>query len=313
MTSDASEIKKAAELLRQGKLVAFPTETVYGLGGNALMGDTIARIYDAKGRPQFNPLITHVASLEEAQRYGYFSGEALQLAKAFWPGPLTLIVPRNKGCTLSLLVSAGLDCIGLRVPAHTMAQTLLIEAGVPVAAPSANRSGRISPTEASHVAEELGDRVDMILDGGPCEVGIESTVVDMTGPAPVLLRPGSVMLDALRKVVPEVQPLSAQPEDFKSPGLLASHYAPSKPLRLNAKDVWAGEALLAFGRNLPAGPHIIENLSYSEDLQEAAANLFRMLRALDVTCARSIAVMPIPEKGLGVAINDRLKRAAAPK
>jgi len=303
MNISNDNIKQAASLLREGKLVAFPTETVYGLGGNALSDAAVAAIYAAKGRPQFNPLIVHVRSLDEAKTYAEFNENALALAQKFWPGPLTLVLPRKKDCALSLLVSAGMETVAIRVPAHALAQELLREAKLPIAAPSANRSGRISPTEAAHVREELGDRIVMILDGGTCTVGIESTVVDTTGDMPVILRPGSVTREQLGI-------------DFyagggiKAPGMLASHYAPSKPMRLQAKDVRAGEALLAFGAHVPKSM-LIENLSPSGNLQEAAANLFRMLRRLDASNAKSIAVMPIPEEGLGVAINDRLKRAAS--
>jgi len=303
MNISNDNIKQAASLLREGKLVAFPTETVYGLGGNALSDFAVAAIYAAKGRPEFNPLIVHVRSLDEAKTYAEFNENALALAQKFWPGPLTLVLPRKKDCTLSLLVSGGMDTVAIRVPAHTLAQELLREAKLPIAAPSANRSGRISPTEAAHVREELEGRIAMILDGGACTVGIESTVVDTTGDVPVILRPGSVTREQLGI-------------DFyagsgiKSPGMLASHYAPSKPMRLHATDVRNDEALLAFGARVPKSM-LVENLSPSGNLQEAAANLFRMLRRLDASAAKSIAVMPIPEEGLGVAINDRLKRAAS--
>jgi len=297
------EIKKAAAFLREGKLVAFPTETVYGLGGNALSDTAVAAIYAAKGRPEFNPLIVHVHSLAEAKKYARFNAAAEKLAKKYWPGPLTLVLPRTQDCTLSLLVSAGLDSVAIRVPAHPLAQELLHEAKLPIAAPSANRSGRISPTEAAHVREELGDKVAMILDGGACAVGIESTVVDMTGDAPVILRPGGL-------VIPAKAGIHLQNDKIKSPGMLASHYAPSKPMRINATYVRTYEALLAFGADVPDGAALVENLSPTGNLQEAAANLFRMLRRLDASHAKSIAVMPIPEEGLGIAINDRLKRAA---
>lgn len=312
------KIQQAAAFLRQGKLVAFPTETVYGLGGNALSDAAVAAIYAAKGRPQFNPLIVHVRSLEEAQVYGEFNDAALALARRFWPGPLTLVLPRKKDCALSLLVSAGLDSVAIRVPAHTLAQELLHAAKLPIAAPSANRSGRISPTEAAHVREELGSRVAMILDGGACAVGIESTVVDMTGDEPVILRPGAITESEVRCQVSGVRKESSVPSTLspvtsrvaRSPGMLASHYAPSKPMRLDATEIHDGEALLAFGAAVPANAKIVENLSATGNLQEAAANLFRMLRRLDAGDAKSIAVMPIPEEGLGVAINDRLRRAA---
>ncbi len=302
-----SDTSKAAIYLKQDKLVAFPTETVYGLGGNALSDKAVAAIYEAKGRPTFNPLIVHVASLAMAKKYVLVNEWAENLAEQFWPGPLTMVLPRQKDCELSLLVSAGLDSVGIRMPAHPLARKLLEESGLPLAAPSANRSGKISPTLAAHVQEELGDRVAMILDGGACEVGIESTVVDLTGGAPVILRPGSITKEQLGKIVPLSESVSSQ---IKAPGMLRSHYAPSKSVRLNATDVREGEGLLVFGRPIK-GASLIENLSESGDLKEAAANLFRMLRVLDASDVISIAVMPIPEIGLGVAINDRLRRAAA--
>jgi len=316
MKNTPSDIKHAASLLKAGKLVAFPTETVYGLGGNALSDEAVAKIYAAKGRPEFNPLIVHVRSLEDANQYVEFNDMALKLAHDFWPGPLTLVLPRRSDCTLSLLVSAGMDTVAVRMPSHTLAQALLHEAGIPIAAPSANRSGRISPTEAAHVHEELGDRVAMVLDGGPCHVGIESTVVDCTGDTPVILRPGSVTEAEIRNQKSEIRNISdfrLPASGFRSPGMLASHYAPSCPVRLNATDVKADEALLAFGPQALNGALHTQNLSPSGNLQEAAANLFRMLRALDASSPRCIAVMPIPEEELGIAINDRLKRAAYTK
>lgn len=319
MTVSVKQIRHAAAHLMQEQLVAFPTETVYGLGGNALSDAAVASIYAAKGRPQFNPLIVHVRSLEEANHYGAFSEAALKLARAFWPGPLTLVLPRREHCKLSLLVSAGLDTVALRVPAHPLAQALLHESGLPVAAPSANRSGRVSPTQATHVHEEMGSRVSYILDGGPCHVGIESTVLDMTGETPAILRPGSITPPQLEKILGHPVALSGSKE-ILAPGMLASHYAPSLPVRLNATDVKPTEALLAFGAPLP-GAAITRNLSPHGTLEEAAANLFRHLRELDALGTAQelsgIAVMPIPqnteESALGLAINDRLGRAAAPR
>lgn len=296
-------------MLKDGLLVAFPTETVYGLGGNALIDHAVAHIYEVKGRPTFNPLIVHVVSQVEAERYVVFNGTAKKLAEAFWPGPLTLVLPRRTDCALSLLVSAGLDSVAVRVPAHPLAQALLKESDVPIAAPSANRSGRISPTQASHVYEELKDKVAMVLDGGPCALGIESTVVDLTEKQPVILRPGSITREQLERIAGPVKTADGG-GSIKSPGMLERHYAPTKPLRLNVTQVQPGEALLAFGKPLP-GAAIIENLSASGDLREAAANLFRLLRKLDDGRATGIAVMPIPMEGLGTAINDRLMRAAA--
>lgn len=312
MTSSAKDITQAAALLKEGKLVAFPTETVYGLGGNALMDSAVAAIYAAKGRPQFNPLIVHVRSLDDAKRYAEFNATAEKLAQHFWPGPLTLVLPRKKKCALSLLVSAGMDTVAIRMPAHPLAQKLLAESGLPIAAPSANRSGRISPTEAQHVREELGDRVSMVLDGGACSVGIESTVVNATGSTPTILRPGSVTPAQLSQALGEPVTLAQEGSTISAPGMLASHYAPGTPVRLNAARVDGTEALLAFGNPVPEGAAATLNLSPTGDLQEAAANLFRMLRALDARNAKRIAVMPIPDVGLGLAINDRLKRAATP-
>ena len=311
MQNSPHDIKRAAGFLKAGELVAFPTETVYGLGGNALDDDAVAAIYAAKGRPQFNPLIVHVRSLEDANHHVIFNDKALALANAFWPGPLTLVLPRRIKSELSLLVSAGMDTIAVRVPAHPLAQALLHESRLPIAAPSANRSGRISPTEAAHVESELGNRVAMILDGGPCHVGIESTVVDVSGQHPVILRPGSITAEKISKVAGAAKYVSEH-SAIASPGMLASHYAPSKPVRLNATAVEVDEALLAFGSNIPTGVTHLQNLSRSGNLQEAAANLFRMLRLLDASPAKRIAVMPIPDTELGIAINDRLKRAATP-
>jgi len=311
MTLSTDDIEKAAGLLKSGELVAFPTETVYGLGGNALSDDAVARIYEAKGRPSFNPLIVHMSSLSEVDSYALLNDQAVALANAFWPGPLTLVLKRNHDCRLSLLVSAGLDTVAVRIPAHPVAQSLLTAAKLPIAAPSANRSGRISPTQASHVQEELADKVAMILDGGSCVVGIESTVLDLSGDMPVILRPGSITKTQLSDVIGTLK-AAEHHSDIRGPGMLESHYAPSKPLRLNATDIKSGEALLAFSSPVK-GAQCVENLSDSGDLREAAANLFRMLRKLDASRAQSIAVMPIPEEGLGIAINDRLKRAAAPR
>lgn len=305
-----SKIEKAAELLKRDELVAIPTETVYGLAGNALSERAVAKIYEAKGRPSFNPLIVHVADILQVKLYAQFGEMAEKLAEKFWPGPLTLVLPRKKNCALSLLVSAGLDSVAVRVPAHPLALELLRYCNLPLAAPSANRSGKISPTSAAHVEDDLGDRVSMVLDGGDCKVGIESTVVDVTGTQAVILRPGFVTKEKLEQVLGQPILVSKGAEgEYKSPGMLQSHYAPNKKLRLNAKDLLPGEGLLAFGAPL-GGAEIIENLSVSENLEEAAANVFRMLRLLDSSSATSIAVMPIPEQGLGIAINDRLSRAA---
>jgi L-threonylcarbamoyladenylate synthase len=303
-------IAEAAELLRGGKLVAFPTETVYGLGANAFDERAVSAIFAVKGRPQFNPLIVHVHDRKEAEKLAVFTPLAGRLADAFWPGGLTLVLQRRDPTRLSLLVSAGLETIALRVPAHPIAQALLDSAGVPIAAPSANRSGRLSPTAAAAVREELDGDVALILDGGPCPAGLESTIIGFEGDGPVLLRPGAVTREAVQSVA---GPLGTFADDrVRAPGMLASHYAPRARLRLNAEELRAGEALLAFGPNVPVGADIVCNLSPSGDLQDAAANLFAMLRRLDAQ-ANAIAVMPIPQHGLGEAINDRLARAAAPR
>jgi len=303
-------ISRAAELLRGGHLVAFPTETVYGLGGDATDEHAVAEIFAAKGRPRFNPLIVHIPGLAEAETLAIFDKRAQKLAARFWPGPLTLVLPRRSDSRLSLLCSAGLDTVAIRAPAHPVAQALLHETGGPIAAPSANRSGRVSPTEAAHAADELGNDVAMILDGGRTPVGLESTVLDLSAEAPVLLRPGGVTLEQLTDLLgPVAAPAGGRP---KSPGMLASHYAPSLPLRLEAVQARPGEALLAFGPEAPPGFAEVLWLSRTGDLAEAAANLFSMLRRLDRPPFTAIAVMPIPEHGLGRAINDRLRRAATP-
>ncbi len=304
-------ISAAARLLRDGRLVAFPTETVYGLGGDATSGRAVAAIFAAKGRPRFNPLIVHVPGLAEAEALAVFDRRARQIVGRFWPGPLSLVLPRRQDCGLSLLAVAGLDTVALRAPAHPVAQALLRAAGRPIAAPSANRSGRVSPTEAAHVAEELGSRVALILDGGRTAVGLESTVLDLSGPTPALLRPGGVTVEELTLLL---GPLAAAGIGApRSPGMLASHYAPSLPLRLDAADARPDEALLAFGPDAPAGFAEVMWLSRRGDLAEAAANLFAMLRRLDRPPFAAIAVAPIPDTGLGRAINDRLRRAAAPR
>jgi L-threonylcarbamoyladenylate synthase len=307
-------IDEAARLIREGELVAFPTETVYGLGGDATNERAVAKIFEAKGRPQFNPLISHVLDVGEARRLVQWNETADKLAARFWPGPLTLVLPREKNSPIALLATAGLDTAAIRAPAHPMAQALIRAAGRPIAAPSANRSGAVSPTRAEHVAESLGDRVKLILDGGPCEVGLESTVLDLTTATPTLLRPGGATREAIEAVIGSVALSHAVPSGnaaHKSPGQLASHYAPARPMRLNAMSVTADEGLLAFGPQPPTGANQVLNLSVSGDLTEAAANLFAHLRALDQPANTRIAVMPIPQTGLGLAINDRLRRAAA--
>ena len=304
-------IGRAAELLRAGKLVAFPTETVYGLGGDATDDRAVAAIFAAKGRPRFNPLIVHVPDVAAAETIAEFGTPARDLARRFWPGPLSLVLRRRETSGVSLLACAGLDTVAVRVPAHPVAQALLRAVGRPLTAPSANRSGHVSPTTADHVAAELGRRVVLILDGGPCPVGLESTVLDMSGARPVLLRPGGVVLEELKAQLGSIGTAGTDPSAPRSPGQLASHYAPHLPLRRDAIDAKPGEALLAFGPAPPRGFAEMLNLSSTGDLAEAAANLFAMLRRLDRREFSGIAVMPIPEHGLGLAINDRLRRAAA--
>jgi L-threonylcarbamoyladenylate synthase len=307
------DIAEAARLLRRGELVAFPTETVYGLGGDATRDDAVAAIFAAKDRPLFNPLIVHLAELADAAELASFDARARTLAERFWPGPLTLVLTRRRHGPIALLASAGLETIALRVPAHPVALALIRAAGLPLAAPSANRSGAVSPTRAAHVAAELGGRIAAIVDGGPCAVGVESTVLDLTGAVPCLLRPGGVPLEALAPVVGAITEARATSDAPRAPGMMASHYAPSLPLRLDATSVGAGEALLAFGPDVPPGAAQMVSLSARGDVVEAAANLFAALRQLDRPEHRAIAVMPIPERGLGRAINDRLRRAAAPR
>lgn len=304
----AEQCDRAASLLRDGVLVAFPTETVYGLGGDAANDRAVATIFAAKGRPNFNPLIVHVAEIAAAEPLADFDDRARDLARRFWPGPLTLVLKRSAACPISCLASAGLETVALRAPAHPLAQALLRAVGRPLAAPSANRSGHVSPTTAHHVVDELGGRIAAVLDGGPCRVGIESTVIDLSQPQPALLRPGGVTREQLESVLGPL-PNAAETGAPRSPGMLERHYAPARPLRLDAAAVAADEALLAFGAPLP-GAGTTFNLSAARDLTEAAANLFAALRMLDQPRFTAIAVMPIPETGLGAAINDRLRRAA---
>ena len=312
-------IAAAVAALAAGRLVGLPTETVYGLGADATDGRAVAAIYAAKGRPSFNPLIAHVPDLASAERHGVFDATARALAAAFWPGPLTLVVPKRPESPISDLASAGLDTIGLRVPATPVTREILARLGRPVAAPSANRSGRVSPTRAEDVVEELGDAVAEVIDGGATPVGVESTIVAMLGGRPRLLRPGGVPRAAIEAVIggplDDAGPLTDDTAPL-APGMLSSHYAPAARVRLDATAVEPGEALIAFGPDRPAGwerAAAIFDLSASGDLGEAAANLFRALRDLDAAGAGSIAVAPIPADGLGEAIVDRLRRAAAPR
>jgi len=302
-------IAEGGRLLREGQLVAFPTETVYGLGADATNDRAVAAIFEAKGRPSFNPLIVHVAAAADAEPLVVVDERARAVMARFWPGPLTLVLPRRADSPVSLLASAGLDTIAVRLPDHPVARAVIEAANRPIAAPSANRSGAVSPTLAEHVAQSLGARVGLILDGGPCRVGVESTVLDLSGAAPALLRPGGVPVEALEAALGQrlVRPTD-HADAPKSPGMLESHYAPGLPVRLNVTAPQAGEALLGLG-----AMECTLNLSPKGDLEEAAANLFAMLRALDRPEFTSIAVAPIPDHGLGLAINDRLKRAAAPR
>lgn len=320
---DDHALRQSAEILREGGLVAFPTETVYGIGADARNGQAVARIFEAKGRPSFNPLIVHVAGLEQAEAIAGFDARSRQVARQFWPGPLTLILPRLEGGGIADLTTAGLDTVAVRVPAHPVARKLIEIAGLPVAAPSANPSGRLSATTAHYVAETLGGKLDMILAGGAAEIGLESTVLDLSGKDPVILRTGAVTPDNLESLLGRVDiaTKAVAGEKPKSPGQTLRHYAPMTPIRLNAVDVVSGEGLLAFGStrfmgvkgggaatDLPAGR--IRNLSECGDLYEAAANLFTCLHELDRSGSERIAVMAIPETGIGLAINERLRRAA---
>lgn len=311
--ADLSAIEKAAQLLRNGKLVAFPTETVYGLGGDATNDQAVAAIYAAKGRPQFNPLIIHVPDLGALEPLVHMSEAAYKLAHQFWPGPLTMVLPRQSGSPVSLLASAGLDTLAIRIPSHPVAQQLLKKVGIPLAAPSANASGKLSPTMPLHVAESLAGKVDLILAAGKSNIGIESTVLNLTTSPPQILRPGGISKERLEQVLGPLPETGHQTEDHQplSPGLLSSHYAPHLPLRMNAHEADAREALLTFGPDhFIKGGALRLNLSPSGDLNEAAANLFAMLRELDQPHFNGIAVAPIPTNGLGAAINDRLQRAS---
>jgi len=307
---DAQGLDRAATLLRKGGLVAFPTETVYGLGADATNDRAVASIFDAKGRPRFNPLIVHMADMAMVSRYTDLPDSAAAFADRFWPGPLTLVLPRKEGTRLSELVSAGLSTVAVRIPAHGGARDMIRIADRPIAAPSANASGKLSPTEAAHVLASLDGRIDAVLDGGACSVGLESTVVDVSGDTPVILRTGGLPAEALEHALgytlAKVSDTADEADAPKSPGMLLKHYAPGLSLRLNATTVREGEALIGFGPI--AGD---ESLSASGDLVEAASRLFQLLHRYDDPGRYSgIAVAPIPETGIGVAINDRLTRAA---
>ncbi|MDD3443922.1 MAG: L-threonylcarbamoyladenylate synthase [Zavarzinia sp.] len=310
----AETIAQAGHLLKSGFLVGLPTETVYGLAGDATSDQAVARIFAAKGRPSFNPLIAHVADPAEATRLAEVSPLAARLIAAFWPGPLTLVLPRRADCPVSLLASAGLDTIALRCPAHPVARAVIRAAGVPLAAPSANPSGRLSPTTARDVAEAFpAEKVALVVDGGETPVGVESTIVGLFGEKAVMLRPGGLARGAIEAVTGPLGDAGDDHDAPQSPGRLLSHYAPGLPVRLDATRVGPDEALLAFGAEVPPGAFAVENLSPEGDLTAAAAHLFAMLRRLDRSGAKGIAVMPIPAEGLGEAIRDRLSRAAAPR
>ncbi|MFD2207651.1 L-threonylcarbamoyladenylate synthase [Kiloniella antarctica] len=330
--ADQNGFDHACNILRSGGLVAFPTETVYGLGADATNSIACASIYEAKGRPSFNPLIVHFPNSTEAEKRVIFTVQAKALAQSFWPGPMTLVLARKSDCDIAKICSAGLNSLAVRVPGHPIAHQLLEKSQLPLAAPSANASGKISPTTAEHVVSSLGARVPCILEGPACSLGLESTVIDLTGPIPVLLRPGSLTQTEIESVIGPIKlgqslmeskaekPSQATAPELKSPGLLKSHYAPSLPLRLNATTVQPDEALLAFGPAPLTGAATMYNLSEKADLREAAANLFAALHDLDSpkenhmpVKIRGIAAMSIPHEGLGLAINDRLKRAAAPR
>lgn len=312
---EPADVALAADILRRGGLVALPTETVYGLGADATNGSAVARIYEAKGRPRFNPLIVHVPTLEVAVRLGTFSQDALTLARRFWPGPLTLVVPLATGHGVSGLALAGHETIGIRIPAHPAALALLTATDRPIAAPSANLSGHVSPTRAEHVLADLDGRIDAVIDGGAAQVGLESTIIACLPGGITLLRPGGICereIAAALRLQSDLQ--RAGGGTILAPGMMVSHYAPKARVRLDATEANAGDAVLLFGGPVVAGldqAATVLDLSPSGDLVEAAANLFDYLRRLDATGAAAIAVAPIPRNGLGEAINDRLGRASA--
>ncbi len=312
LSPDAPGLARAAQLLAQGRLVAFPTETVYGLGADARNDRAVARIFEAKRRPRFNPLIVHLADAAAARRIAVFDDDANRLADAFWPGPLTLVLPLRPDAGISPLVTAGQATIAIRVPAHPVAQAVLRAFDGPVAAPSANPSGKISPTSAAHVLAGLDGRIAAVLDGGTCPVGVESTIIGCDAHGPVLLRPGGLPVEAIEPCLGRPIRQRGADAEITAPGQLSSHYAPEAALRLNVTAPAPGELWLGFG---PDCPGAALNLSPGGDLTEAAASLFHQLRALDemATPGQAVAVAPVPERGLGRAINDRLRRAAAPR
>jgi L-threonylcarbamoyladenylate synthase len=311
LAATADGIARAARLLATGDLVAFPTETVYGLGGDARVDATVARIFEAKRRPRFNPLIVHVPDVATARRYAHFNAQAEALAAAFWPGPLTLVLPLRDGAGLSPLVTAGLQTVAIRVPEHPLASALLRAFDGPLAAPSANPSGRVSPTRAAHVLDGLSGRIAAVIDGGICAVGVESTIVGLA-PAPQLLRPGGLPVEAIEALLGGALQLGGSAAQPNAPGQLASHYAPRAGIRLAVTQPRAGETWVGFGADCQGAAL---SLSVQGDLVEAAANLFHILRMADELAglAGQIAFAPVPEQGLGRAINDRLRRAAAPR
>ena len=316
MTENAPDIGKATKVIRDGGLVAMPTETVYGLAADACNDRAVAKIFEAKGRPQFNPLIIHVTGADMARRYVSFPTLAEKLANHFWPGALTIVLPRRKDSKVSRLVSAGLDTIAVRAPNHPTAQALIKLIDHPVAAPSANRSGSISPTRPEHVRDSLGGNVDLILDGGPCTVGVESTIVKVDDDMVTLLRPGGITCEDIERLLACPITIADNTDKIEAPGMMASHYAPNAQIRLNVTKPKGDEAFLGFGTNMIDSAYAL-TLSADGDLQEAAANLFDCLHKLDNIAEKhalnGIACAPIPKTGLGIAINDRLSRAAAPK
>ena len=311
LTDNTRDISDAAELIKSGHLVAFATETVYGLGADATNDHAVAAIFKAKGRPRFNPLIVHFADIAGIAQDVELDERARVLAETFWPGPLSLILPRRPDCRISLLVSAGLETLAVRIPDHKTARALITQSNLPIAAPSANRSNHVSPTCADHVAMGLGPEIAAVIDGGACSIGIESTVLDLSEETPAILRPGKITAEQLEPILGTLRQIETKSHEanapHKSPGLLERHYAPDLPLRMNAEATRPEESLLGFG---PNASKATLNLSPTGDLDEAAANLFAMIRTLDQGNFKGIAVMPVPENGLGCAINDRLRRAA---
>ncbi len=321
VAANKDSISEAAAMLRDGKIVVLPTETVYGLGANALDSEAVAKIFEAKNRPNFNPLIVHVMDKDSASALVEMNEEAHKIADTFWPGALTLILPRKENTGVSDLVTAGLSTLAVRVPSHKVMREVIKQAGVPIAAPSANNSGEPSATTPAHAAQSLGDGVSYVLAAGACDVGLESTVLDLSGDIPIILRPGVVTLEDIKNYLENVEIDASTKDKPKSPGQLLKHYAPNIPVRLNAVDVKEGEALLAFGSikfmGLKSGGPVkdmptsaFRNLSENADLNEAAKNLFMMLRDLDKPEHKAIAVMNIPDEEIGVAMNERLARAA---